>query len=145
MKRKSVLERFTEKWVPDPKSGCWLWIASCNNKGYGNFGRNNKTAKAHRVAYELYRGPIPKGLTIDHLCRTRSCVNPNHMEIVSLKINILRGYAPSANHARKTHCVHGHPFDGKNLGLYKKRRFCRTCKNERSRSYYHQEFKTHNL
>ena len=82
------------------------------------------------VSYELHVGPIPKGLTVDHTCRNRRCVNPNHMEIVTQKENNARGNSPSAINARKTHCKRGHPFSGDNLYVDPGRqsRHCRACK-----------------
>ena len=78
-------DRFEDKFIPEPNSGCWLWTASVNQDGYGNFGigsRADKTqfsAKAHRIAHELYVGPIPAGLSVLHRCDIPSCVNPNHL------------------------------------------------------------------
>ncbi len=83
---------------------------------------------AHRAAYELYVGPIPEGLTIDHLCRNTLCVNPAHLEAVTMRENILRGTGPSAQAARKTHCLRGHPFDdGNTLFRATGKRVCRAC------------------
>lgn len=75
----------------DPVSGCWLWTGSTTD-GYGNLTRDNKTIYAHRLTYETLVGPVPEGLDLDHLCRIRRCVNPDHMEPVTRRINILRGY-----------------------------------------------------
>lgn len=71
--------------------GCWVWTAHGNNRGYGRFRVGGRQAYAHRVAYELRNGPIPPGLTIDHLCRNKMCVNPAHLEPVTLRENALRG------------------------------------------------------
>lgn len=89
---------------------CWLWRAHRLPTGYGQFYFDGQMRYAHRVAYELFVGPIPAGLTIDHLCRVRACVNPDHLEPVTNRENILRGVAPSALNARKTHCIRGHVF-----------------------------------
>lgn len=107
---------------------CWLWAGSLNNCGYGRFRLGIKAYAAHRVVYESEVGLIPDGLVIDHLCRTPCCVNPEHLEPVTNKENILRGTAPSAVHARKTHCPRGHEYNEKNTYYQKKGgRQCRPC------------------
>lgn len=94
------------KPAPD---GCWLWTGAVR-EGYGAFKDpvTKRTKVAHRGVYELLVGPITEK-TLDHLCRVRSCVNPDHLEPVSYQENILRGEGASAVNARKTHCVQGHP------------------------------------
>ena len=107
----TAAERFRTK--VDRSAGddaCWSWLGARSQTGYGRFWVDGKTVKAHRWAYEHLVGPIPDGLTIDHLCRVRSCVNPAHLEPVSNRVNVLRGDAPAARNARKTHCVRGHEF-----------------------------------
>ena len=99
-------ELFWTKVEPEPNSGCWLWMGYTNRDGYGTFSRR----LAHRFAYELYRGPIPAGLTLDHLCRMRSCVNAAHLEICSQRANVLRGNGLAAQNARKAYCPNGHPY-----------------------------------
>ena len=89
---------------------------------------------AHRIAFELHKGIIPKGLTIDHLCRVLSCVNPSHLEVVSMKENVLRGNSPLAQKARQTHCLRGHVFSFDNI--YRRsdgHRQCRACLRLRER------------
>jgi len=73
------MERFYEKVMPEPMSGCWLWMAGTNNHGYGKFQINRKSRYAHRVSYELNVGPIPDGLRVLHKCDTPGCVNPAHL------------------------------------------------------------------
>jgi hypothetical protein len=110
---------------------CWEWTGT-RSRGYGNIWWRGKVLRAHRAAYELLRGAIPSGLTIDHLCRNHSCVNPEHLEAVTHEANVLRGLSPSAIHARKTHCIHGHPFDEANTYRTAKGwRFCKTCQRAR--------------
>ena len=109
---------------------CWEWLASRNAlSGYGQFRLGNRMVLAHRMAYTLYRGHIPFGKCIDHLCRNRGCVNPEHLEPCSIRENTLRSpIAPSAIAARRTHCNHGHPYSGRNLRLNRDgSRVCRAC------------------
>ena len=108
-----AVDRFMNK-VKVSDSGCWEWTGALKPNGYGIFAiKKNciqKVFNAHRWIYEYHRGPIPEGLTIDHLCRNRKCVNPDHLEAVSLKVNLLRGNGFSAINARKTTCKRGHVF-----------------------------------
>jgi len=111
--------------------GCWLWCGGLDSRGYGQLGVDGVTLRAHRVAYEAYVGPIPEGLELDHLCRERRCVNPDHLEPVTRSVNVRRGLAPEVNAARnlaKTHCPHGHPYEGDNVRVHPNGgRSCRTC------------------
>ncbi len=109
-------------------AGCWVWQRSTDTKGYGRLWVDGRNQHAHRRAYELVKGPIPDGLTIDHLCRVHACINPDHLEAVTNRENILRGTGPTAANARKTHCLRGHPFDEANTRVHHgHRRICRTC------------------
>lgn len=124
------------KWSRlDPVSGCVLWAGAIDSDGYGRVRFRDKTPPAHRAAYELAHGPIPDGLQIDHLCRVRSCVNPEHLEAVTTQTNTLRGEGISAQHARKTTCPLGHPFDMTWKSTPSRRR-CRACRNTQRRMRY---------
>lgn len=118
-------------------NGCWLWLGKLSKKGYGGYSYNSKHSSPHRYSYELHKGAIPEGLTVDHLCRVRHCVNPDHLEVVTNEENVLRGFGWGANNARKTHCIHGHELSGPNL--YKSpnsiQRFCRTCISLRNKKH----------
>lgn len=128
----SLFERFWSK--VDTTGDCWLWRGSRNTKGYGSFRVGNKTLTVHRIAYELLIGPIPDGLTLDHLCRNPVCVNPNHLEPLTGRENTLRGDNPPARNARKTHCPQGHPYDLLNTYIFGHGyRDCRACRKERGR------------
>ena len=110
---------------------CWLWTgASASKYGHGKFMRGDKNLKAHRVAWELLIGPIPEGMTIDHLCRVPACVNPAHLEPVTLAENVRR------QGAAKTHCPQGHPLSGDNLYRNPRNghRMCRTCRRAHDRN-----------
>lgn len=87
---------------------CWLWAAGLNRDGYGRFGVSGTKLGAHRVAYELLRGPIPDGLELDHLCRAPCCVNPDHLEPVTHRENCRRGFSPSAKAVRTGLCEDAH-------------------------------------
>lgn len=115
---------------------CWLWIGARYSNGYGNFFvAMRQPVLAHRYAYELLAGPIPAGLTLDHLCRVRHCVNPAHLEPVTHRENVLRGDGWSGRNARKTHCPAGHPYTDENTRIERKnQRKCRICEGERQRS-----------
>ena len=114
---------------------CWTWTAA-KRDGYGRVGINNRVYQAHRISYGLVVGPIPDGLHLDHLCRNPSCVNPLHLEPVTQRINTLRGVAPTAHNARKTHCKHGHEFTEENTYLSPMGRHCKTCRLATKRRHY---------
>ena len=128
-------ERFWAKVEKRGDDQCWDWKASQNRNGYGFFKADGEVV-AHRWSFVQARGPIPPGLTLDHLCRNRGCVNPAHLEIVTRGENVLRGVGLSAANARKTHCVHGHPFNEENTYFWRDgtSRVCKTCLAERGRA-----------
>lgn len=111
--------------------GCWTTSVGLSAAGYSYFqigGRGGRMVASHRYAYEFAYGPVPDGLVLDHLCRNRACVRPDHLEAVTEQVNILRGASPSAINARKSHCHRGHPFSGDNLYVYPTGdRGCRAC------------------
>ena len=117
---------------------CWLWTGKVCSWGYGMFGMPHATyVYAHRWAYEFCVEPIPAGLQVDHLCRVRLCIRPEHLEPVTRKENILRGQGACAVNARKTHCVRGHAFTLDNT-YYDTAggRECRTCRKASSAAAY---------
>ena len=127
----SIAWRFWSKVGFD--ESCWIWNGSGNGTGYGSFWDGARTVYAHRWSYEFCVRPIPVGLQIDHLCRVRSCVNPEHLEPVTPQTNTLRGVGLTAQNAVKTHCIRGHPYNEANTYYEKKGRQCRVCTKLRSR------------
>lgn len=130
--------------VPVPESGCWLWLGSIDQCGYGKMGARNGETLAHRNSYREFVGPIPQGLEIDHLCKVRCCVNPLHLQVVTHQQNVARGnYATTPNHRnrRKTQCKRGHELAGENLKIVivkgKQVRQCWIC--DKVRRYAHHQ------
>src|SRR2546427_10312178 len=123
----TVVERFEDKYMPVTESGCWVWTG-CSSDGYGAFRFQGKMVKAHRFSYELHKGRIPEGMTLDHLCRVRCCVNPSHLEPVPMTVNVLRGIGATAVNSKKITCIHGHPFNAENTGKQTGGgRLCKIC------------------
>lgn len=120
--------RFITKFVID-LDGCWLWTACTNEKGYGRFSvGDNRLVYPHRLMYEVMIGPIPAHLEIDHTCRVRRCLRPDHLETVTHEENLRRKIAV-------TRCVNGHLLEGDNVYRWSKtptRRSCRTCRIKRA-------------
>lgn len=136
----SLSERFWEK--VDRSGGskaCWVWLAAIKPDGYAAFwvSAARKTRSAHLVLYEATHGAVPSGLTLDHLCRNRACVNPAHLEVVTRGENVLRGIGPTAVNARKTHCPKNHPLQGENLYVDGNgKRSCLICRAATARAWF---------
>lgn len=107
---------------------CWLWIGSKTPEGYGRLSRDRY---AHRVSFEIAGGVIADGYEIDHLCRVRSCVRPEHLEAVTHQENMRRAVLPV-----KAHCDNGHEMAGDNVYVTRRGRRCRTCLHAELRAYY---------
>lgn len=131
-----------EDWIElIPFHSCWEWMGALNHSGYGRLSVKNRVLRAHRVVYELLRGPIPTGFTLDHLCRNRSCVNPAHLEPVSIGENVMRVRTIPAANAARVECYRGHPFTAENTivrtrpsgATYRTCRRCRDAKILRDR------------
>lgn len=123
-------------------SGCWLWSGKLDRDGYAHVFFDGANRMAHRVVYEIVVGPIPAGLTLDHVrawgCAHRHCVNPDHLEPVPHGVNTMRGSSFASANAAKTHCEQGHEFTPANTYMrpHRRGRDCRTCIRERALSYY---------
>lgn len=117
------------------ENGCLVWQGSVTTSGYGQLrGDDGRLVTAHRLAWVSEHGPIPDGLVLDHLCRTRLCCNVAHLEVVTQRENIVRGTGPSAANARRTHCNQGHSLvEGNLYALRSGRGTCRACALDRAR------------
>lgn len=114
--------------------GCWVWQGAKNWDGYGHAKHEGRLWLVHRLVYTLVVGPIPEGHTLDHLCRVRACCNPEHVEPVTLRTNILRGDTFQARYAAQTHCKNGHEFTPENTYIEGSgSRRCRECKRRLNR------------
>ena len=137
MRKQSTTERFWVKVSADA-SGCWIWTGAKHRLGYGEFAVGSKRdgtqrmAAAHRWSWEFYNGPVPNGLELDHLCRNRACVRPDHLEAVTHRENCRRGLKGVLT----THCPQGHEYDEANTYVYRGQRNCRACNRETVRRSY---------
>ena len=129
------LNRLFDKVNVGLPSECWEWTASTTQNGYGQFRFEDKVYLSHRFMYCLINGGVDKNKVLDHLCRNTGCVNPFHLEEVSNKENVLRGEING--NIKKTECPQGHPYNEENTYHYQGMRFCRTCRREQNRQYYH--------
>lgn len=129
--QRPVRDRLFQYSSPEPNTGCWLWTGFIAPNGYASISVEGRRAYAHRASYEAFVGPIPPTLSIDHLCRQRSCVNPEHLEPVTARVNNLRGHGIAAANAAKTTCPHGHSLA--DARVYRGERHCKPCGRRRSR------------
>jgi len=125
------LEYLLKRSVPEPNTGCWLWLLGVSRDGYAQVGK--APWSGHAIASDLRLGPLPSGMERDHICRQRSCVNPDHIQYITDAENIARAdYTVNHRNKRKTHCKRGHELSGDNLYLHKRAagfsRECKTCR-----------------
>jgi hypothetical protein len=129
---------WTSVEVPYQPSGCWIWKGSIGPKGYGRFSIRGHNYAAHRVSRQLLVSDVTPDKQLDHLCRNRLCVNPDHVEPATNRVNVLRGYGPTAINSSKTSCNRGHAYTPENTYLTPSRpgeRACRICKSNTRRAY----------
>lgn len=140
----SLPERFLRHVERMPWSGCWIWMGSAHkstNQYYGSFklptGKSGgKGCEAHRASYEIFHGPIPHGMWVDHTCRVGLCVNPDHLRVVTQQVSCRENNDSAASlHARQTHCVHGHEFSTENTAHWGGIRNCLTCSRARYKAW----------
>lgn len=146
--RKTPEARWSRFWVKVDKNGpdgihsqtgknlgpCWLWTGAMAGPGsekYGHAHFGDGMERCHILTYEAEHGPVPAGLVVDHLCRTRRCVRPSHLEAVTQRENLVRGVGIIAIAAKKTQCVNGHELVGMNLVIDEGKRRCNECRRER--------------
>jgi hypothetical protein len=129
--------------VPITECGCLIWMGALNNGGYGNYTNRRglySSRLSHRIAYEDKHGPIPDGLVLDHLCRIRCCVNPDHLEPVTHAVNLSRGFGAAYQHRNKSLCKKGHQLSGANIMPRRSEgagwRRCRECEKIRRKKRY---------
>lgn len=136
-------QKIEDRSMPEPNSGCTLWLAGSNGADYGTVQIEKRVFLAHRASYELVRGPIPRGLVLDHKCRVTFCINPDHLEPMSVLQNSMRSPYYTG---RKMYCPSGHPYAGRNLILRTRAdrsitRACRECvrikKAQKKKSRHH--------
>jgi len=135
--RPSLREKFEAKYIPEPMSGCWLWIGSTDTPGYPSMGVNRKRRHASSVALELAGRPLAAGQLALHKCDVKECVNPDHLyagnrhDNARDKIQRGRDRGPAAVNRQKTRCNRGHALSGDNLYVPSSgHRHCRTCRSE---------------
>lgn len=123
-------------------NGCWEWTGPPRRDGYAELDVNCVRWLLHRYVYTQLKGPIPEGLVIDHLCRNRKCCNPEHLEAVPQRVNVIRGnlaLAAKIKAAKRTHCPQGHPYDEENTYKDAYGRHCRICGREANRKDYYRK------
>lgn len=124
-----------ESMEVDTETGCWVWAKRVNKNGYAVTDIGGSSRFVHRISVEVFAGPIPEGMTVDHLCFNPPCVNPSHLRLLTLSEN-----SRNQRSAMKTHCVNGHEYTPENTYIRPQkrrqgRRDCRQCIRDRVAKY----------
>jgi hypothetical protein len=127
-------DRFWDK-VQTSGTGCWIWTGAHFTSGYGSYSHNGQCGRAHRIAYRALVGEVPEGLDLDHLCRIRDCVNPNHLEPVTRRVNALRGASPLIRAHLQQTCLRGHAYEGNRRTSPGGTSYCKPCARENHRAW----------
>ena len=134
----TLQEKFWNRVDKAGPNECWLWTGAITQKGYGSFSAGRQPMPAHRFSYHLHNPDMDHSLVVDHICRNRACVNPNHLRLTTNRENVLCGVGPSASNARKTHCPRGHAYVGQNIQTNRSgERICKECRRIRRARYYY--------
>lgn len=133
----SLRRRLLDKIVFFENSSCWFFNGAKHHGGYGKTSSLGRFLFAHRASYEVFKGKIPHGLTIDHLCKNKLCINPEHLEAVPLTVNVMRGNGPPSKNLKKSTCRFGHTFSIKKTKSKKGyQRFCKECASTQNHILY---------
>ena len=133
----SVKTRLFDKSMPEPNTGCFIWIGCLFNGDYGRMWVRDKQIMAHRISYFVHKGEIPEAFVIDHICNHTPCINPQHLEAKTQKDNGYRSkHSPTTINAQKTHCKNGHEFTEENTNSTIYGRRCITCVKKYKSEWY---------
>lgn len=142
MRGRPLIDRFHDKYFVHPTTGCWLWTGFTSHAGYGLIKGpppDLRILKAHRVSYEAFNGPITEGLVVDHVCNTKRCVNPEHLQLLTPRENIMRSNHPTIVALWLNQCVRGHDLSDPanvimNTDGVRRCRVCRRVRDKRNKA-----------
>lgn len=144
MYSKEIVDNFHTRYIPEPNTGCWLWMGSLDGKKYGMLQINGKMKKTHRFSWEIAHGKIPKGIHVLHKCDTPTCCNPDHLFLGTNQDNVDDKMQKRRHWTfSKTHCSEGHELTPENTRIRKhdNSRCCRICERRRCSEFYKKKIK----